>query len=83
MLQDCSLCHCTSGILWILLNFQNVYVSSFRFLHKLLFKELDWFKTISGEHVADFIFQVEKLYSKLIKSNIVLPEAVKAILHEI
>ena len=82
MLQGYGLCLCTSGILWILLTFQNVYVSSFRFLLKLLFKKLDWFKTISGEHVADFLFQVEKLYSKLIKSNIVLPEAVKAILQE-
>ena len=42
------------------------------------FKEFHHFKRSSGEHFADFIIKFEKLYNKLVKHDMSLPEAVKA-----
>ena len=44
----------------------------------IAFKEFHHFKRSSGEHFADFIIKFEKLYNKLVKHEMALPEAVKA-----
>ena len=43
----------------------------------MAFKEFHQFKRSSGEHFADFIIKFEKLYNKLVKHDMALPEAVK------
>ena len=45
------------------------------------FKISDQFKRSFGVHFADFIFKFEQLYSRFVKHNIVLPEAVKRHFH--
>ena len=44
------------------------------------FKELQEYKRISGENFANFIIRFQQLYSKLVKYDMALPEAVQGAL---